>query len=296
MTGDHTNMKTGESSSALTCLWLDLKTSIQVDETPAMVARHCEVTRSTGFDEAAVADLNPDFVVLEFDYPSRQDLSRARTFKQTFSSLPMVVVTTQHSEALAVWFFRSRFYDYLVQPLAASEVAACLSHLKEIAPFRASQEARRAARSSASLPKEASYATNPRTMLQPALTLVERNYHQRLTVTDAAEQCGLAPFRFGREFKEQFGMDFREYVLRFRVREACRLLRNPRVSITEVGYSVGFSEPSYFTKMFKRLVGICPSQALGADEIDLQLDQVPGPRSGGETTRGRQRSHNGDAA
>lgn len=296
MTGDHTDMTTDVLSYALKCLWLDLKTSIQVDETPAMVARQCEVIRSAGFDEAAVTDMLPDFVVLEFDYPNRQDLSRARTFKQTFPSVPMVVVTTQHSEALAVWFFRSRFYDYLVQPLAASEVAACLDHLREVAPLRAAQQARRSAKPCASLPHEASYASNPRTVLQPALTLVQRNYHQRLTVNDAAQQCGLASFRFGREFKEQFGVDFREYVLRFRIREACRLLQNPRVSVTEVGYSVGFSEPSYFTKMFKKLVGMCPSEALGVGQLDLQFDHTLDPKGGSETTRGRSRSHNGGAA
>jgi len=104
------------------------------------------------------------------------------------------------------------------------------------------------------------------------LTMVERNYHQRLRVTDAADKCGLPPFRFGREFKETFGMDFRDFVLRYRIREACRLLRNPKASITEVGYSVGFSEPSYFTKMFKKFVGRCPSDVVGTADLDYAID------------------------
>jgi two-component system response regulator YesN len=82
-------------------------------------------------------------------------------------------------------------------------------------------------------------------------------------VTDAAAACGMAAFKFGREFKEEFGMDFREYVLRHRVREACRLLENPNASVTEICYAVGFSEPAYFSRMFKRLVGRSPSEVVG---------------------------------
>lgn len=251
---------------------MDLKTSVQVGETPAVFSRHCEVVRTSGFDEGALEKVSPNFAVLEFDYPSRQDLARAVTFKQSFPSTPMLIVTVQHSEALAIWFFRAKFYDYLVQPLASSEVASCLAQLSEITTFRRVQQARTAAPLSMVVPSEVSSASSVRTQLQPALTLVERNYHQRLLVTDAADKCGLAPFRFGREFKDQFGMDFREYVLRYRIREACRLLRNPKVSITEVGYSVGFSEPSYFTKMFKKLVGMLPSEALGAIDLEFRIE------------------------
>ena len=266
----------------LTCLWMDLKTSVQIAEVPAAFARHCTVHQTSGFDELGLERVQPDFVVLEFDYPSRQDLARAVVFKRDFASMPMVAVSVQHSESLALWFFRARFYDFLVQPLAAVEVNNCLSELKEVKRLKGGQQSRKAARANLELPNEASSSKSPHTRLQPAITLVERNYHQRLMVTEAAEQCGIPPFRFGREFKEQYGMDFREFVLRYRVKEACRMLQNPKASVTEIGYSVGFSEPSYFTKMFKKLVGRCPSEVLGDPDLsraaDLRL-QMPLPKA-----------------
>ena len=261
-----------DTTPALKCLWMNLRTSVHIDEIPTSITRNCELIRTTGFDEAAVIREAPDFIVLEFDYPSRQDLARAATFKDDFSRFPMVAVSVQHSEALALWFFRARFYDVLVRPLATAEVANCLTKLKEVNRLRAKQETRTAAQVKTDLPSEATSVTSFRTRLKPALTMVERNYHQRLRVTDAADKCGLPPFRFGREFKETFGMDFRDFVLRYRIREACRLLRNPKASITEVGYSVGFSEPSYFTKMFKKFVGRCPSDVVGTADLDYAID------------------------
>ena len=255
----------------LKCLWMNLRSSVHIEEVPGSFTRQCEVISTTGFDESAIVREAPDFVVLEFDYPSRQDLSRAATFKRDFSDVPMVAVSVQHSESLALWFFRARFYDFLVQPLTATEVTSCLSELQEISDLRRGQEKRTAANLNMDFPVDASSARSGRTRLQPALTLVERNFHQRLRVIDAAEKCGVPPFRFGREFKEAYGMDFRDYVLRYRIREACRLLRNPKASITEVGYSVGFSEPSYFTKMFKKLVGRCPSDVVGNPKLDYAI-------------------------
>jgi AraC-like DNA-binding protein len=278
---------TSTNPSKMKCLWMDLKTSSQVTDTPAIFERHCWVARTTGFDAVRLESVLPDFVVLEFDYPTREDLARAITFKKTFASIPMVVVTVQHSEALAVWFFRAKFFDYLVHPLPGSEVTACVQQLEEISTLRQKQQRRNAAKPRSGTPHEAASVRNVRTQLQPAITLVERNYHQRLLVTEAATLCNMAPFRFGREFKEQFGMDFREYVLRYRIREACRLLRNPQASITEVGYTVGFGEPSYFTKMFKKLVGLLPSQALGM----AQLEYTIGERESGQSTRQRPQSN-----
>ena len=250
---------------------MDLKSSVTVVETPTVFERLCEVVRTTGFDASTLDREQPDFVVLEFDYPSRQDMARAAAFKDQLSGVPMVVVTVQHSEALAVWFFRARFYDYLVQPLPVEEVSSCVARLEEVRQVRVKQPSRQHTRARMTMPSEAGSQTSALVRLQPALTLIERSYHRRLLVTEVAETCGMAAFRFGREFKEQFGMGFREYLLRYRVREACRLLRNPNASVTEVGYSVGFSEPSYFTKMFKKHVGQRPSEVLGVEDLKLPI-------------------------
>ncbi len=253
---------------------MDLKTSIHVAETPTAFAVDCDVVRTSGFDGMALARAVPDFVVVEFDFPSRSDLARAAEFKSIHARVPMVVVTVQHSEALAVWFFRERFYDYLVQPLSRIEVSKCLARLEAIPALSAAQPQRESVEVHQPVPREAcSLRTGP-AQLRPALTLIEQRYHDRLNVADAATACAMTPLRFGREFKESFGVDFREYVLRYRIREACRLLRNPNASVTEIGFSVGFSEPSYFTRMFKKLIGRTPSAALGEPELELALPQA----------------------
>ena len=231
----------------------------------------CEIRRCAGLDARHVEPYDPDLVVLEFDYPSRADMEQAASFKSKHSNIPMIIITVQHSEALAVWFFRNKFLDYLVQPVTASETVHCLKEIRKITALRRAQNPRRFAEQQSSMPLEVSHGQGPSQPLLPAIALVASAYFDQLTVTKAAEVCKLLPFKFGREFKEEFGIDFREYLVRYRIREACRLLRNPNSQVSEFAYAVGFSEPSYFTKTFKKLVGTPPSQVVGRQDLEFTV-------------------------
>ncbi len=260
-----------QNRERLKALWFDLKASVQVSETPASFARHCTIRRHNGIDVREVESFDPDVIVFEFDYPSREDMEQAAAFKLRHANVPMIAVTVQHSEALAVWFFRKKFLDFLVQPVTSSEVTHCLNEVARITQLRRVQERRRPSQQQSALPPEVSLSQGASNPLLPAISLIESAYFDQLTVTQAADVCSLQPFRFGRLFKEEFGLDFREYVVRYRIREACRLLRNPNAQVAEVAYAVGFSEPSYFTKTFKRLVGAKPSAVVGRQDLEFAV-------------------------
>ena len=252
-------------------LWFDLKASVQVSEPSPVFQKGCEILRFNGIEHRCVDSFDPELVVFEFDYPSRHDMEMAAGFKIRHANIPMIVTTVQHSEALAVWFFRKKFLDFLVQPVTISEATHCINEIARVTKLRRVQQARQLAEQQSSLPPEVSLGRGASNPLLPAIALIETAYFDQLTVTQAAEACGLQPFKFGRSFKEEFGIDFRDYVVRYRIREACRLLRNPNAQISEVAYAVGFSEPSYFTKTFKRLVGKRPSELVGDQDLEFSV-------------------------
>ena len=80
-------------------------------------------------------------------------------------------------------------------------------------------------------------------------------------------------------FKDAFGMTFRDYVVRLRLKEAGRLLQNPQASVTEVAYTVGFNDISYFSRMFKRHFGVSPSamHELAAEPRDRAVPELISP-------------------
>jgi AraC-like DNA-binding protein len=99
---------------------------------------------------------------------------------------------------------------------------------------------------------------------QPAayrsIAFVTARYHEKFAASIVAEHCGLSRFQFSRNFHSTFGITFREYLLRFRIREACRRLQAGEQSVTGIAYAVGFHDGSYFARMFRRYVGVLPSQ------------------------------------
>jgi AraC-like DNA-binding protein len=75
---------------------------------------------------------------------------------------------------------------------------------------------------------------------------------------------------FSRAFKQSHGVTFQEFLLRYRVQQARQKLQSQTVSIADVAYAVGFSDPSYFTRVFKRFLGVAPSDY--SADIDNQGD------------------------
>jgi AraC-like DNA-binding protein len=93
----------------------------------------------------------------------------------------------------------------------------------------------------------------------PAIYFVKQKFREKIRSEEVAAACEMSAFRFSRAFHETFGLTFRDYVLRYRILEACRLLRHPDGNVTKVAYSVGFNDASYFSRAFRRFIGTSPS-------------------------------------
>jgi YesN/AraC family two-component response regulator len=250
----------------LETLWVDLTVSVNEGELPPGFRRHCTTTHcseSTQIGEL-LRERSFDLICFDFDYPERTMLRLLRDTKSRHPSLPVLMLTVQHSESLAVWAFRSKVWDYLVKPVGTKEAERCLTALQRALAHRREQTGRMAAVRSDRIPGEVSYTPKPEACsVAAALYYVEQNFHSRIKSEDVAGLCGLSPFRFSRLFKETFGITFRDYLVSYRLKEACRLLENPTVSVADVAFAVGFNDPSYFTRIFKHRVGVAPSVLIG---------------------------------
>lgn len=89
---------------------------------------------------------------------------------------------------------------------------------------------------------------------------VSQHFHEKFPARDIASYCGLSRFQFSRSFHAVFGITFREYLLRYRIIEACQRLREGAMPVTEIAFAVGFHDGSYFARMFRRYTGMLPSQ------------------------------------
>jgi AraC-like DNA-binding protein len=77
-------------------------------------------------------------------------------------------------------------------------------------------------------------------------------------IKDLAEQIGMSESKFKRLFKQIFGDSFFSYYQKFRMKEATRLLKEKKMSVSEVGYNMGFTNLSHFAKVFEEHNGMKP--------------------------------------
>jgi AraC family transcriptional regulator len=83
---------------------------------------------------------------------------------------------------------------------------------------------------------------------------------EELTVAKLARESGVHPAHFARAFRAAYRCSVGEFVRCARVERACEQLRRGGVSIARVANDLGFYDQSHFTRSFKRVVGLTPSQ------------------------------------
>ncbi len=89
---------------------------------------------------------------------------------------------------------------------------------------------------------------------------IKKNYMKEISMQDAARAVNYSDAYFSKMFKQQFGLNFTAYLAEYRMEEAKKLLRQPTVSVKDVGEQVGYPDSNYFARVFRRMNGVSPSE------------------------------------
>ncbi|AZP04452.1 AraC family transcriptional regulator [Jeotgalibaca ciconiae] len=96
--------------------------------------------------------------------------------------------------------------------------------------------------------------------IQTVKNFMKVNYHKNITLDDLVELVHINKFYLIRIFKQEVGMSPIDYLIHIRIDEAQKMLRNTNIAIADIAHLVGFQSPSHFSKTFRELSNITPSQ------------------------------------
>ena len=203
-----------------------------------------------------------DAMCFNFDYPDMSDLRLIPWSKKRWSSVPIVMLTMQNSMDLAIWALRARVFDVLVKPVTPEEIQRLMKRVGRAIRARDSKLQGRLDTTIVQVPAELRFHARAEldSKLQGVAVYVAKNYGRHIPAGEVAQLCGLCPSTFSREFKVAFGVTFVDYLTNYRLSQAKRLLENPSMPVTDVAAAVGFDDPSYFTRVFRREEGMSPSE------------------------------------
>lgn len=97
---------------------------------------------------------------------------------------------------------------------------------------------------------------------------VDEHSREELSLTRVAKAVNMNANYLSENFKQVTGIKFVDYVAHARFKNACDLLRNSRLRISEIAFAVGFQSLSQFNRVFKRISGKSPTKYRAAKGVD----------------------------
>ena len=96
--------------------------------------------------------------------------------------------------------------------------------------------------------------------INEALQFIEMNYSRKITIDMLSNYVGLNRSYLNSLFKEALGKTLQQYLIEFRIRKACELLENSSLRVGDISHAVGYPDQLLFSKVFKRIQGVTPSE------------------------------------
>jgi two-component system, response regulator YesN len=92
------------------------------------------------------------------------------------------------------------------------------------------------------------------------LQYLNNNYQYNISLNDVAKNVNLSYHYLSKVFKDQIGKSFIDFLTELRLEKSMKLLANQSMSIKEICQEIGYNDPNYYCKVFKKLTGMTPTE------------------------------------
>lgn len=97
-------------------------------------------------------------------------------------------------------------------------------------------------------------------LIKKANSYMEAHYSDEISLDSIAKEVNLSPYYFSHFYKEETGVNFSDRLMEIRMEKAKEYLIKPDSSIKDVSRQVGYADPNYFSKLFKKITGVTATE------------------------------------
>ena len=198
---------------------------------------------SNGREASQICDeVKPDIALLDIEMPGMNGIELAKYIKEKYAECIIIFITAYDRFDYAIEAMHIKAFDYLLKPWKEERLCELISTAIE---------------NVRSMQKTDSIVHSQKHVIKD---YIDRNYKKDISAKDVAGILGYSDVYFSKVFKQLFDDNFINYLTKIRIDRAKVLLKDVSFNIKEVGKSVGYADSNYFTKVFKRSVGMSPSE------------------------------------
>lgn len=205
-------------------------------------------TATNGREAVDVAEmLHPQLIFMDIEMPVLNGIEAAHMIHKRCPQTKIIFLTAFDRFDYAVGAMRAGGSDYLLKPLDKTVINRYLETVYGLPLVHDTIDT--PAHKIGRAPFEEQFPI-----------WLEINYAHDISLDQAAESMGMSTFYFSRMFRAAYDQTFLEYLSAFRMHRAAKLLTSTEISVREIALSVGYADSNYFSKVFKRMYKVTPSE------------------------------------
>lgn len=202
-----------------------------------------------------------DLVLCDIEMPQESGLELIQWIQGLFPNIVNIILTGYPDFNYARSAISLGVYEYLLKPVAFEELENTLTR----AVHRILGEKEKIMGTGETVEKE-------KNMVDQVREYLEKHYNEIVTRNDIESLVHMNRDYINREFKKQTGYSLMEYIQYYRVLMAQKLLEESTAPISEISREIGYDSQAYFAKIFKKRVGMTPTEYALSVRSDLGWD------------------------
>lgn len=200
----------------------------------------------------------PDIIFTDIKMPDTNALTMLAGLRSEFPNMQVTVLTGYRNFDYAQEAIRLGVTRLLLKPSRMEEINEALSTMisnlgkaKSIASEQVSDDEQSA----------------NSFIVRQALSFLEKNYAQKLTLQDIADHCYVSQWHLSKLLNKHTGKSFYDLLNATRIRAAKRLLADPKLKIGDICEIVGYVDTGHFSRVFKKIEGVSANEYRNRPEI-----------------------------
>lgn len=202
-----------------------------------------------------------EIVILDIEMPGINGIEAAEKIRSQDKECSIIFLTAFDCFSYTKKAITLKALDYLLKPSSEEELISVVEKaIKVIQEKKLPYNKKLMVHETGLMPGEKNEQIRTSIMREHILEFIKEHYMYDISLQDAANVMNYSDTYFCKLFKHCFNKSFTTYLSEFRIGKAKELLIDMTINIKEVGERVGYRDCNYFAKVFKRLVGITPSE------------------------------------
>ena len=187
-------------------------------------------------------------------------LLRAIKSNMNIAHLPVILLTSEAAVGNRLEGLERGADAFMAKPFLVDELRVQIDNLLKKAQRLKAQYGTKLEEQKEKV-EQPDVADNDKALMERIMQSVNKNFSDSdFSVEQMAQEVGLSRSQLHRRMKELTGLSASDFVRNIRMEQAARLLRERHVNVSQVAYTVGFSSPGTFSKVFKHHFGQSPSE------------------------------------